>query len=102
VIGIGVKSAAEPADRTPMSLPDRASTSPGATVGDPLALVSVRYFERARSNAIELTHTYGGSERVDGTAGYAGDVAYRAGLRPSPTSDGTRLWVKVPEGRGPR
>jgi hypothetical protein len=85
-----------------MSLPHRAGPAPVARVDDPLALVSVRYFERARAEAIELSYAYGGSERVDGTAGYAADVAYRAGLRPSPTSDGTRLWVKVSEDCGSR
>jgi len=85
-----------------MSLPDRAGFSSVARVDDPLALVSVRFFERARGESIELNYAYGGSERVDGTAGYAADVAYRAGLRPSPTSDGTRLWVKVSEDSGSR
>ena len=64
---------------------------------DALAIVLVRYFEHVRAEAIELGYAHGGSERVDGTAGYAADVANRAGLKPVPTPDATRLWVKDPD-----
>ena len=62
--------------------------------GDPLATVSVRYFDHARSEAIELTCANGGSERIEGTAGDAAELARKAELKAVPTTDGTRLWVK--------
>ena len=64
---------------------------------DPLATVSVRYFDHARAEAIELGYAHGGSERIDGTAGYAAELARKAGLKAVPTADGTRLWVKDPD-----
>ncbi|HYA67697.1 MAG TPA: hypothetical protein VED63_03095 [Acidimicrobiales bacterium] len=63
---------------------------------DPLSIVKVRYLDQERAQAIELTYGHGGSERVDGTAGYAADLARKAGLTFVPTSDATRLWVKDP------
>jgi hypothetical protein len=63
---------------------------------DPVAIVLVRYFENASAEPIELVRAYGGSERVEGTAGYAAELAQKAGLKPVPTTDATRLWVKDP------
>ena len=63
---------------------------------DPLAIVSVRYIERASTESIELGYAFGGSERIDGTAGYAAELARKAGLKSVPTPDATRLWVKDP------
>jgi hypothetical protein len=65
---------------------------------DPVAIVVVRYFEQAVAEPIELVRAYGTSERVEGTAGYAAELAQRAGLKPvRTTADATRVWVKDPD-----
>ena len=64
---------------------------------DPLAIVSVRHFEHARTEAIELGYAHGGSERIEGSAGDAAELARKAGLKAVTTSDETRLWVKYPD-----
>ncbi len=67
-----------------------------AMADDPLAITVIRHFEHARTEAIEIERAYGGRERVDGTAGYAAELAESAGLTSVATPDATRIWVKDP------
>jgi len=69
---------------------------------DPLAVVSIRYFDHARVEAIEVGYAHGGTERIDGSAGYAAELARKAGLTSVVTPDATRLWVADPDGWEPR